>query len=54
MRQFSEQVKTKYVPEIDENKRKQMEDLLDHETRSRIERIEKEKQLLEKPKIKGL
>jgi hypothetical protein len=29
MRQFSEQVKTKFVPEIDENKRKEMEDKLE-------------------------
>lgn len=54
MRQFSEQVKSKYVPEIDENKRKQMEDRLEFENRSRAERVEKERELLEKPKIKGL
>jgi hypothetical protein len=29
MRQFSEQVKTKYAPEVDENKRREMEERLE-------------------------
>lgn len=54
MRQFSEQVKSKHVPEIDENKRKQLEEKLERETKEQMEREEKEKELIEKPKLKGL
>lgn len=54
MRQFSEQVKAKYAPEVDEDKRRQMEEQVERESRMRAEREERERELLEKPKLKGL
>jgi hypothetical protein len=41
MRQFSEQVRSKCVPEIDESKRKEMEERLEKEERARQLRDER-------------
>lgn len=54
MRQFSEEVKSKHLPEVDERKRREVEEKLEKESRVMVEREEKEKELIERPRLKGM
>lgn len=54
MKQFSDHIRDHYVPKIDIQKKTQLEDLIESERNKEDIKLQKQKELLEKSKIKGM